>query len=200
MRRYGLYISLFVALFTSSLLTSCDEDLEEAYTLAGEWYGDFGMSYDALVYGRPMTFRSYESKVVFYPHHDYATYGTGTQVDFYREGPYECMYYNFRWTIENGVIYLRYPYEDSYLNTEISDYALSYNQFKGYFGWTSTTFCLHKMSGYYDWSPYYDSYGWYYREGWYSPYYTRSGDSVGEGDTVKVMRIGSSLLPAGSQD
>ena len=43
MRRYGLYISLFVALFTSSLLTSCDEDLEEAYTLAGEWYGDFGM-------------------------------------------------------------------------------------------------------------------------------------------------------------
>ena len=66
MRRYGLYISLFVALFTSSLLTSCDEDFEEAYTLAGEWYGDFGMSYDAMVYGRPMTFRSYESKVVFY--------------------------------------------------------------------------------------------------------------------------------------
>lgn len=178
--------------------TSCDEDIDESITLAGEWYGDFGMSYDIYdAYGRPWTFRSYESRVVFYPHHDYATYGTGTQVDFYREGPYERMYYNFRWSVRDGVVYLRYPYEDRYLDTEISDYRLSESTFSGYFGWTDTRFHMHKIAGYYDWSPYHDSYGYFYRDGWYAKPYGTRADSTGTAATdrgITVTRIGKSQI------
>lgn len=185
---------MLVTFLACVAMTSCDEDLDEAMTLAGEWYGDFGMSYDYKYYGRVYTFRSYESDVVFYPHHDYATYGTGTQVDYYREGPYERMYYNFRWTIRDGVIYLKYPYEDSYLDTEISDYQLSDGLFRGYFGWTDTRFRLHKITGYYDWSPYTDRYGYFYNYGWSWGWYGTRSDSattVPTDGTGTVTRIGN---------
>ncbi len=201
MKHFKIWAFMLLMTLSCGIFTSCDEDRDLSMVISGEWYGDFGMSYDAMVYGRPMTFYATESRVVFYPHHNYATYGTGTQVDFYANGPYESIYYRFRWTTRNGVIYLTYPYEDSYLNTEISDYWLSDSRFEGFFGWTDSRFCLHKISGYYDWSLYYNDYGHYDRNYRYSPSQeTRSAeidaiapDTVNS-DSIKIIRIGKKML------
>ena len=104
MKKFRTLLITLCAMATT--LTSCDEDLTRAITLSGEWEGDFGMYYEYEYHGRVYTFDSYDTRIVFYPDHDYATYGYGKQVDYYEYGPYAYQHYRFRWYISRGDLIL----------------------------------------------------------------------------------------------
>lgn len=159
----------FVAALALGVLSSCDEDVDEAMALSGEWRGDFGMYYNYTDrFGRIHTFDSYDTRIVFYPEYDYATHGWGKQVDYYEYGPYEFQYYHFAWSIRNGVVYLRYPGAPE-LNTSIAEYRLTNDYFSGRFTNATSSFRLYKLADYYDWTPYVNVYGYYVRSGWSAP-------------------------------
>lgn len=190
-------------------LTSCDEDQRISFKLEGEWYGNFGMYYEYEGYdryGRRQTyyFDSYETDIRFLGS-GFSSHGEGFQVDHYREGPYEFLSYRFRWEVRDGVLYLTYPPRYSDYDTEIIDYSLSYNYFRGYFTTGTQPFSLKALRDY-DWNYY--GYGreyyWYQRPGWdYYPYYMPAKDLDGaveekatqprqeEGLPTGVVRIGN---------
>ena len=174
MKKFRTLLITLCAMATT--LTSCDEDLTRAITLSGEWEGDFGMYYEYEYYGRVYRFDSYDTRIVFYPDHDYATYGYGKQVDYYEYGPYAYQHYRFRWyiNISRGDLILEYPYDPS-LNTVIHDYHMYSDRFYGYFGTSNTKFYLYKLTDYYDWGNYNGDYYYDPRGNWYDyyPYYAK---------------------------
>lgn len=174
--QYSFFSAILIA--CACMFTSCidTEDTNQSMVLSGEWRGDFGMYYTYVERGRTYTFDSYNTYIRFIPDHSYASYGTGTQVDYYDYGPYEYQYYHFTWSINNGVIYLSYDY-DHMLDTRISNYHMTNDYFAGTFPASNTTFRLYKMVDYYSWTPYVNIYGYGSRYDWdnYSPF-TRSTD------------------------
>ena len=172
--------------------TSCDDDVDEAMMLSGEWTGDFGMYYEMQDprTGRWYTFDANETNLVFYPHHEYATYGTGQQVDYYSEGPYAYQYYDFDWEVRNGVVYLHYPY-DPELNVAIRDYRMSSSTFSGWIG--NVHFKLYKLRDFY-WGNYGGGYGYGWNDNWYwGDYYYSKTRGAAEGaepntEELKVRR------------
>ena len=167
------FLSFMALLLVSALaLTSCRdwEDNNQSVALSGQWRGNFGMFYDYEDrYGRLYTFDSYDTYLTFIPAYNYATYGRGTQVDYYDYGPYEYQYYQFRWEVRNGIVYLTYPYDPD-LNTAIRDYRMNYDYFTGYCDGASEPFRLYKVADFYDWSPYVNNYGYYERASWITTY------------------------------
>lgn len=178
MKRLYKYMSMFL-LLAAGIFASCDSDTNRAVTLSGEWRGNFGMYYDYNYRGTLVTFDSYDTYIVFYPDYNYASHGWGKQVDYYDYGPYEYQYHRFLWTVEGGVVYLRYPHEPE-LDTSIADYRLSNYSFTGYFTNANSRFVLYKLSSFYDWDDYTGDYNYYGRPGW-DEYYVKSraaADSV----------------------
>ena len=148
-------------------------------------------------YGRVYTFDSYDTYLTFIPAYSYANYGRGTQVDYYDYGPYEYQYYKFRWSVENGYIYLSYDY-DPQLNTRISNYRMTNDYFTGTFSESGTSFRMRKLVDYYNWTPYVNSYGYWDRDNWgyYYPYYapaTRSDDEA----PIDSISTGGEILKRG---
>jgi len=176
-RHYFLFYALII--LSACMFTSCDniEDTNQSMALSGEWQGDFGMYYTYVDrWGREYTFDSYDSNIRFVPAYDYANYGTGTQVDYYEDGPYEFQYYYFTWSVSNGTIYLSYDY-DHVLDTRISDYHMTNDYFAGNFPASGTSFRLYKMADFYSWTPYVNTYGYGSRNNWSIDIsFTRSGD------------------------
>lgn len=167
MKKILYSIPILFCLAATAALTSCmDDDTEQSMILSGEWRGDFGMFFEYEDrFGRIRRFDSYDTYITFIPAYDYARYGRGTQVDYYREGPFEYQYYNFNWRVDNGNIYLTYDY-DPQLNTRISSYSMTNTYFSGIFASSGTAFRLNKMVDYYDWTPYVNTYGYDYRDDW----------------------------------
>lgn len=149
------------AVALSLVMVSCDEDVEEAIRLSGQWKGDMGMCYE----DHGWIFYAEYTDIVFYPDYEYATHGYGKQVDHYYDGPVKKTYLYFDWNIKDGRIYMRY-YDEHQLSNVIYDYRLGYDSFIGYMG--NTRFQLYKIADYYDWG-YYDDYG-YYNEWYYDDY------------------------------
>ncbi len=174
-RIYNYLLSAAVLTLSALTLTSCDDDVDMAMTLSGEWTGDFGMYYgiEDRRTGQWIEFDADRTDLVFYPDHDYATHGEGKQVDFYSYGPYRYQYYYFYWEVRNGVLYMDYPY-DSNLNVAISDYRMSDRLFSGRIG--NTKFTLYKIKGYYDWGNYHGDYYGDYDDGYWYDYYSKSRD------------------------
>ncbi len=166
-----------LALCTLSLMTSCDEDREEARILSGQWYGDFGMYYSDGY----DTWYATTTDIRFIPNNGYSRRGTGEEVDYFnRPCPIRYQSFFFYWEIRDGVIYLDYPHNPD-LNVAIYDYRLDYDYFSGYFGDSHEWFRLVKLSGYNDWNLY-DPYN-YYGYGSYDPYYySKSRDGVEKPD------------------
>lgn len=179
---------LLVSLCLTSVLTSCDTDPDHnvARILSGEWYGDFGMYYTYEHHGRVYTFDSYDTDIKFFPDHDYATYGTGYQIDYYAHGPYEYQCYSFKWEILDTRIYLDYI-DAPELSTCISDYEVVNNHFTGWFDGTDSFFDLVKTENYYDSFDYYYGDGVYYydRDNWYNRYSCASMNN----NTLKSISI-----------
>lgn len=203
-------VSLVFTSFCGLLLTSCNDDLQRSRVLFGEWQGYWGMYYEYLYMDRSYIFTSYSTDLVFYPQHEYATYGDGYQVDWYSVGPYSRISMHFYWEVRNGRIYLDYPGYSEY-NAEIYDYFLNDFEFYGYFGSNGERFDMVKLASY-NWAPYrqYNYYCWRYDDwswnGYDGPYYTRStedkilsdnqnpvlsdGDIPNEG---RIIRIGNHM-------
>ncbi|MBR1668800.1 MAG: hypothetical protein IJ693_11075 [Bacteroidaceae bacterium] len=201
MKKKFTLFNLIAVLGLCTMFTSCtDDDTEEAMVLSGQWRGDWGMYYEIEHLGLIYTFDSYDTDIVFYPDHDYATHGYGYQVDWYREGPYERMSYRFNWSINNGVVYLTYPGYPEY-NTSIRDYRMNNDRFTGYFSNGTQPFYLYKIADYYNWSYYYDyDYHYWYYDDWSWDYYAKTRGAAAEGDSVKgstkedrIVKIGSRL-------
>lgn len=171
----------FIALISISSLTSCDEDVDRSIVLAGQWTGDFKMYYSD---GYGNTFDAEYSDIQLIPAYNYATYGTGQEVDFFSNRPYGYDGYGrpiycplryqtfyFKWEVKDGYIYLYYPY-NSDLNVAIYDYSLSPARFRGYFGDSHTFFDLHKLEDFY-WSDYNYNDN-YYGYGYWNSYYRKA--------------------------
>lgn len=75
-------------------LTSCDDDQDTAYYLAGQWHGSI---YDGN--------RSYDATFCFYQYDDYSTSGTGWETD---RGWYNYSQAPFHWWVRNGEIFIQY--------------------------------------------------------------------------------------------
>ena len=156
------YLFLALCMVASAMVfSSCEyiEDGKKSMVLSGEWRGDFGMYYTYLDrYGNERTYDSYDTHISFVPAYDHAHYGTGVQVDYYEQGPYEYQYYRFHWSVDGSVIYLTYDYDHD-LDTRISDYHMTNDYLSGIFDYSGTSFRLYKLVDYYDWTPYVNSYG-----------------------------------------
>lgn len=180
-RHYSILSAILIA--CAGIFISCRdiEDTNRSMVLSGEWRGDFGMYYTFVDRGRTYTFDSYDTYIRFIPDHAYASYGTGTQVDYYDYGPYEYQYYHFTWSINYGTIYLTYPY-DHELDTRISNYQMTNDFFTGTFPASNSTFRLYKLADYYSWTPYVNTYGYGSRYDWgeYYLYGTRATSSDDE--------------------
>lgn len=192
MKSFTKIISVAFSLCIASTLTSClDEDEIKSSIITGEWHGDFGMyyDYDCHTCDHVHTYYSAETSLIFYPSHDYSTHGYGYQKDYYDYGPYRTQSYYFEWEMNDGVLYIDYPY-DSYLNTEIHNYRMSDSMFTGRIGNNGDTFHLYKVADISDWSCYGSGY-YYYEERYYWHSVANkacSADSVGttvEGVVVK---------------
>jgi len=148
---------------------SCSDDQELSINMSGEWNGNFGSYYTTLDRNdNERTYYADETYMRFIPDHTYATHGRGTQVDYYDRGPYESMYYQFDWDVENERIYLTYPgYPE--MDMVISYFEMDDRHFSGRCGGSS--FTLWKIADYYDWSPYDRGHGYCSR----ANYDTRSG-------------------------
>ena len=188
-RQYSFFPAIFIA--CACMFSSCvDMDTNQSMVLSGEWRGDFGMYYTYVDRGRTYTFDSYDSYIRFIPDHKYASYGVGTQVDYYEYGPYEYQYYNFTWSINDGVIYLSYDY-DHMLDTRISNYHMTNDYFAGTFPASNTSFRLYKMADFYCWTPYVNTYGYGSRYDWNYEYSaTRSADELAADSTGHVLSRG----------
>lgn len=189
---------MMVALTTLTAFTSCDDDIDQAMALSGEWTGDFGMYYEIEdpYTGRWISFDASQTDLVFYPEYEYATYGTGKQIDYYRYGPYKYQYYYFNWRVRNGIVYMEYPYDPG-LNVAINDYRMSSTRFTGWIG--DVKFSLYKMRDFYNWGDYYGDYGYGWNDGWYwdDYYYSkgRDGKQSVEPDTSNLnIRRGNRFM------
>ncbi len=170
MKTFTKIATALISLCIASLFTSCqlDDDEEKSTIITGEWWGDFGMFYDYNCHtcNSIHTYYADETRLVFYPSHDYSTHGYGYQKDYYQHGPYKYQYYYFYWEIEDGVLYMDYPH-DNYLNAEIYNYHMSDYVFEGRIGEDGDPFCLHKVADISDWTPLYDYDYYYYEERYY---------------------------------
>ena len=120
---YSSLVALCLILAGGMMMVSCDEDMEDAIDLSGEWYGDMGMFID--LDGNPDTtddiFDAYKTWIAFHQDDEFATYGWGEQVDFFDDGPYYRQNLYFNWRIRNQVLELTYPYNPG-LDVRIRDY------------------------------------------------------------------------------
>lgn len=198
MKKSITLFSTIALLIACASLTSCDNgDVEESIILSGQWRGDWGMFYEIEHRGRIYRFDSYDTDIVFYPDHDYATHGYGYQVDWYDFGPYERLSFRFEWSVDRGIVNIYYPGYPEY-NTFIRDYHLSGDYFSGYLGDSNTWFSLGKIRDFYNWGYYsqWNYHPWEY-SGWsWDYYYGRTTRSTNDEEPTlstedKIIKIGS---------
>lgn len=172
-----IYNFMMMALMASTMsvaFTSCEDDVEEARVLSGEWTGDLGMYYSD-------GFREYDAAytdIRFVPYSDYHSSGWGEEIDYFNYAycPIRYQSFRFEWRIDFGVLKLHYPYNPE-LDVQIRDYRLTYSYFSGWIG--DYNFRLKKLVGYYDWNLYNASSGYGYE--YYDNYYygkTRAGEDA----------------------
>ena len=195
-------LTTLMAVLAALLFVSCDEDVDTAIRLEGEWTGDFGMytvyqTYDR--YGRPIEiyYDADYSNMRFY--WDGGSRGHGEQIDFYRNGPYRWQSYYFQWRVDRGILYLFYNY-DHQLDCAIYDYYMDYNYFTGRINNADggyTNFKLFKLADFNSWGRYNPDY--YYGFEYYPGYYVKSRggqDAPVSADTsaLEVVRHGSRYM------
>ncbi|MBR4644277.1 MAG: hypothetical protein IKO73_03875 [Bacteroidaceae bacterium] len=200
MKRLHYFFMALSIMAVAGMFSSCNiEDTNQSMVLSGEWRGDFGMYYNYVDrYGREYTFECYDTYITFIPAYEYANYGIGKQVDYYAQGPYEYQYYRFRWSVNNGVIYLTYEY-DYELDTRISDYHMTNDYLKGVFSNSGTPFRLYKIVDYYDWTPYVNIYGYSSRNNW-GRYYAPATRADGEEIIADSIVTDSLVAPAPAEE
>ena len=124
---FSLMTGILMVITALTTLTSCDDDSRKAFVLDGTWTGTIGSGY-ADRWG--LTSNSIRTAI----HYDMDSPwgGTGYEVDFDTRNPYAGYYYSeFSWSINNGVIRMRYA--DNWDEILIYDYNLEIGgYFEGY--------------------------------------------------------------------
>lgn len=151
------YCKLLVACCLIAVMSGCqEEDEHRAYMVSGRWFGDLGMMVDGIpALGSDMEFIQDGYRT---------TWGYGYETDYYR-GYYGVMTveHYFEWTIEYGIIYLRF--DDPSLDCNIRDYRLSNDYFEGYLDgvYSSVYFSLRNYDLYWNSYGYFNDYRYSYR-------------------------------------
>ena len=144
---YSSLVALCLILAGGMMMVSCDEDTEDAIDLSGEWEGNMGMFIDYAGY----RYDAHNTWIVFYPDHEYATHGTGEEVDYFTSDcPYRYQNLYFEWRIRDHVLYLTYPYNHE-LDVEIYDYRFRNSRTVLEFSINNEYFCrLNKLRDFTD--------------------------------------------------
>ena len=133
MKKLFTFLTMMMAVTTTTLFTSCDarfwvddEDRDEARTLEGTWSGYI----DTYFYDRfGISGDTYRTTMYFERENGYG--GWGYEVDYNIYSRYDDYYYcEFRWEVINGAIRIRYA--DSWNDVYIYDYVLDDYYFSGY--------------------------------------------------------------------
>lgn len=175
------YIKVALWLTAALALASCDEDVLEAERISGEYKGDFGMYYEYTRGGRTYAFDADYSYLQL-QNYAFSSKGNGVQIDYYSDGPYREIWHQIRWRVNSDrargqYITFHYLWEREW-DTNIYDYLLTDDVFKGYFEDSSQRFMLLRLtppSGW-SWDPYYrKDYGCYNNSGWRDGYFDYDG-------------------------
>ena len=173
MKKLNTYITMMIMALMTLSMTSCDEDVLIADTLWGEWEGQM---YVTSYYNGHRYDASY-SNLAFDRDPCHYTSGSGYWVDYYSNAPWDYHANHIRWTVDNGVIRIRFMEDGGYI--DIFDYSLNSGYFSGviYNDYDEALhFRLRKVSSPNDcWDDF--RWGWY-DNGWdYWSYGTRSTSS-----------------------
>lgn len=125
MKRFTHFCTFMLLALMSFTFVSCDEDDEIAYTLEGTWRGNMYayVNYDGYEY-----YSTYSELCFLRDPYTYSS-GDGYWVDYYSRAPWDYVANHIRWTVNNGVIRVRFIEKGS--SVEIYDYRLSDNYFTG---------------------------------------------------------------------
>lgn len=148
MKKISTLITMALVAIVSLSLTSCDEDDMIADTLAGTWRGKMYVSseYDDVIYTSIYTTLGFDVDPYSY------SSGTGYWIDTYDNAPFVDVANHTKWTVRNGVIYIRLIEEGS--DVEIRDYRLDDGYFEGtiYYGDQRVDFRMYHLDNYnYNW-------------------------------------------------
>lgn len=145
MKRITSMLTMVMIAMLSFTFVSCELDDDDiAYNLEGVWEGEIRGSYFDR-YGHGTTYNS--ARIEFYQNpYEYAS-GSGREIDFDGYGYYTDVV-NFRYTVENGTIYISY---DDGTDVAITHYSLWSNEFRGEFrdyhnGRTLATFRFYRIN------------------------------------------------------
>ena len=127
MKKFYSYLMMaLMAMTSTTVLTSCDEDEMEAWTLDGSWTGYI----ESYYHDRWGLSGDYYRTTMFFDKRG-AYGGIGYEVDYNVNSRYNDYYYcEFDWDIRNGEIRIRYA--DSWDDVYIYDYSLNSRYFEGY--------------------------------------------------------------------
>lgn len=152
---FSLMTGILMAMTALTTLTSCDEDSRKAFTLDGTWTGTIGTYYSDR-WG--LTTNTIRTAIHFNMTDPWG--GNGYEVDFDTRSPYAGYHYSeFTWSINNGVIRIRY--RDNWDEIRIYDYNLEMGRyFEGYIddGRTNDIYFRLHYENSFDWAPYQDGY------------------------------------------
>lgn len=123
MKKFFVYFAM--AVLTVTMLSGCDKDASDAYTLSGRWTGYIRTYY----YDRwGLTGDDYRTTIEFIQRDKYG--GWGYEVDYDINDPWGSYYYSpLEWEVNNGVIRINYPDDGCYV--EIYRYTLNSDYFRG---------------------------------------------------------------------
>jgi len=150
-----ILFNLLIVVAALCSFSSCkdDDDRNLAIVLSGEWEGNFGANYTISINGStPQTYSTRKSHLVFDPKYDYAKRGNGFEIDYYDNGPYDYLRYDFKWKVEDGIITLTFLDFDPIETLVIDNYDMDSDDFWGTIG--DKTFHLSKIVNHYDWTSY----------------------------------------------
>ena len=127
MKRLTAILTIVCLGVLSFMVTSCDsnDDFDTAAVLNGTWHGSLGQYYSD-VYGDG--YEEWETEFRFNNYNENATSGDGVEVDYDPGSMGNYKYYDFRWNVAYGNIYLYYENGDELV---IRNYSLSNHRLRG---------------------------------------------------------------------
>lgn len=164
-----------VALVALTTFTSCDRDVDISNDLDGIWRGNMYIEHCDR-YGT--WYKATSTEVEFLVYDSFSNSGTGHWVDYYSGAPWDYIYNDIRWSVNNGTIRVYFVQEGTTIF--ISHYSLGSRFFEGTIddNGNYVDFSLTRIS-----TPRYGS--WSYYEPWGYGYYAK-GSRTADNDSVQT--------------
>lgn len=126
MKKLYSIIAMIVMAFSATMLVSCDEDSNIAYTLEGVWEGNMYKQsyYNGRYFTSSRTVMQFDRNPYRY------SSGTGKWIDYYSDAPWDYFASYISWEVNNGRIRIYSEKENQ--TYYIEEFGLSDNYFEGY--------------------------------------------------------------------